>query len=114
MEALTDTLDESLLNKVIASLNLDLVRQLLIDVVLILGSHKVGHFTSIENVVDVLKERLLEDVRVGHRERDVLAHNTGGEHELLDELMEVFCLVVLLDFNLAELELVHERREADE
>mmetsp|Transcript_6479 Transcript_6479/g.8711 ORF Transcript_6479/g.8711 Transcript_6479/m.8711 type:complete len:296 (+) Transcript_6479:4233-5120(+) len=47
VELLAHSLDEGLLDEVIATLDLDLVGQLLIDVIFVLSDHQVGHFTSV-------------------------------------------------------------------
>ena len=56
MELFTHALDESLLDDIVATLDLDLVWQLLVDVILVFSDHEIGHLTSVENVVNILKE----------------------------------------------------------
>ena len=108
MEVLTHALHEFLLDNVIATFNLDMIGQFLIDLIFIFSLHEVRDFTSIENVIDILKERLSENLRVSHGECNFFAFDSGFEHKLLDEFIEVFIFVIFLDLNLFELEFIHE------
>ncbi len=112
MEVLTHALHEFLLDNVVATFDLDMIGQFLIDLIFIFSLHEVRDFTSIENVVNVLKERLSENLRVSHCECNFFAFDSRFEHKLLDEFIEVFIFVILLDLNLFKLEFIHEGREA--
>jgi len=62
MEVGTDALHELLLNLFIATLKLDLIWQLLVDVIPVFLEHQVRDLTSVKNVIDVFEEGLLKDV----------------------------------------------------
>lgn len=62
VEVLADALDELLLDQLRAAFDLDLIGQLLVDVVLVLTEHQIRHLTCVKNIIDVLKERLHQNL----------------------------------------------------
>ena len=62
VEVLADALNELLLDQLCAAFDLDLIGQLLVDVVLVLTEHQIRHLTRVKNIIDVLKERLHQDL----------------------------------------------------
>lgn len=76
MEVLTHALDELLLDQFCATFNLDLIWKLLVDVILILTEHQIGYFTSVQDIVYILKERLHQNLRISHCEGNFLAHDS--------------------------------------
>ena len=76
MEVLTDSLDELLLDQFSATLDLNLIGKLLVDVVLVLAEHEIWNLTGVQDVVDVLEEGLIEDLRICHGESDLFTHDS--------------------------------------
>ena len=76
MEVLTDSLDELLLDQFSATLDLNLIGKLLVDVVLVLAEHEIWNLTGVQDVVDVLEEGLIEDLRICHSESDLFTHDS--------------------------------------
>lgn len=76
MEVLTDSLDELLLDQFSATLDLNLIGKLLVDVVLVLAEHEIWNLTGVQDVVDVFEEGLIEDLRICHGESDLFTHDS--------------------------------------
>ena len=75
---------------------------------------EVGHLARVEDVVDVLEEGLLDDLRVGEEEHELLPLVAHHQQRLLQVIAPLGLAVVLGDLDLEAVELGHRRREARE
>lgn len=69
----------------------------------------IWYFTGIQNIVDILQEALLLDLSISEQESCLLAFCTDLSHEVLHVLSPLLSPVVLLDFDLEDVEVTHER-----
>ena len=118
MEVLSHSIDEGLLDKVKRFWLLLLLEHdsnILGDGVSILRDHQIWNFTSVQHIVDVFEEGFVNDLTVCQGKDCRLAllwfllilYTSCREHDIFNELFEVISVVILRDFNLAELHRVH-------
>lgn len=72
----------------------------------------IWYFTGIKDIVDIFQEALLLYLSIREQERCLLAFCTDLSHEVLHVLSPFLRSVVLLDFNLEDVEVSHERCES--
>lgn len=108
MKVLSDSFDKLLLDYICRAIKLGFLSNFLLDPINVFRNHKIGDFSCVKDVVDVFKECLMDDLRISHGEGYLLGIDSSVKHDLFDELMEVFVLVILLYLDLHEFNLVHE------
>ena len=80
----------------------------------LVGVPDVGDIARVEHVVNVLEERLVDELRVREEEHGRLVVHASALHDVLEVLVPLELVVSLLDLNTPQLKLVDLRSEACE
>ena len=80
-----------------------------LNLVLIFLEHKIWHFTSVQDIIDILEESFLKYLTISHGESDFSSIDTSFKHAFLDKFIEVLLSVTFDYLNLFVFHLVHMR-----
>ena len=110
MEVLSHSLNEELLDNISRWLKFHVYNDwthIRLNLVLIFLEHKIWHFTSVQDIIDVLKECLLKNLTISHGESDFSSFDSCLKHSFLDEFIEVLLSVTFDYLDLFVLHFIH-------
>ena len=112
MEVLSHSFDKELLDDISRWLKFHVYddwTHIRLYLVLIFLEHKIWHFSSVQDIIDVLKESFLKYLTISHCKGDFSSIDTCFKHAFFDELIEVLLSVTFYYLNLFVFHFVHMR-----
>jgi len=76
----------------------------LTNISFLINREDIWNFTSVQNIVDILKETFLLDLGISEKERGCVTFTTNLSHKLFDVLSPFLGSINFFDFNLEHIE----------